>query len=174
MSIKRVSWTVALALLVFLMSILPSVPCRAESEGSLSTAQSSALVEERARLSLKRELLWQSNRRWLAPAIALGVGAASLVVGGIVFARAWSSNACNDAGCADDDEYSVAGDRAGLVMMPTGAVLVLVSTPFVIIRLSRAMRLKRTERTLELLEKRFSLAPRLDERQRGFVAAFAF
>jgi len=142
----------------------------------VSAAQNPAVAQERVRLSLQRELLWESNRRWLAPAIVLGVGAASLVVGGIVFATAWGSSSivCNDTGCADDDGYSVVRDRTGLIMMPTGAALVLVSTPFVIIRLSRAMRLKRTERTLELLEKRYSLAPRLDARQRGFVATFAF
>jgi len=128
------------------------------------------------RLSLRRDLLWQSNRRWQAPAIVLGVGAASLVVGGIVFASAWStpSPVCNDTSCVQDGDYSVPKDRTGLIMMPTGAALVLVSAPILAVRLSRVMRLKRIEQTLELLEKRYSLSPRLDDRQRGIVLTFGF
>lgn len=72
------------------------------------------------------------------PGVVLG----TLLVVGIVFARAWNAS----------DEYSVAGDRAGLVLMPLGALLTLIGAPMLGVRTSRDVRLRRAERALRAVE----------------------
>ena len=85
--------------------------------------------------------LESSNRRLLAPSLALGFGIASLAVGGAVFAAAWNG----------PGYYNETQDRTGLTMMPLGAAIVLASMPVFILRLSRALRLRRAHVVLEHL-----------------------
>ena len=101
-------------------------------------------AQELVRLRVQVDLLRESRRELLLPAIVLGAGVASLVVGGIVFASAWRG----------PEDHSVVGDRAGLVMMPVGAALTLIGGPWLAVRLSRSLRLQRAERALRALQQR--------------------
>jgi hypothetical protein len=101
-----------------------------------------------AELERRREVLLTRRRNWEVPLAVSAVGAASLIAGGVVFYRAWNPS-CDIEN--DDCNYSTVGDRAGLVMMPLGAALVIVGTPLFAVRLSRARRLARVERALERL-----------------------
>ncbi|MDB4974037.1 MAG: hypothetical protein JWN48_2378 [Myxococcaceae bacterium] len=150
------SWLRGVLLGCVLTSLAVHAP-RAAAQAAPPSALEIARSQELMRYSLRRERLLGANRNYTLPAITLGLGVASLVVGGVVFARAWhTANLDCDAsweshGCAEGGDYNRTEDRAGLVMMPLGAVLILVSTPLLIVRLSRQMRLQRTERYLEQL-----------------------
>jgi hypothetical protein len=98
-------------------------------------------AQQIVQLRVKADVLRVSNRSLLAPGVVLGIGVASLLVGGIVFARAWNAS----------EDYSVAGDRAGLVMMPVGAALTVSAVPVLAVRLARTLRLQRVEHALRML-----------------------
>jgi hypothetical protein len=99
-------------------------------------------AQEIVHLRVRADLLHQSSRRLLPPGVLLGLGITSLIVGGIVFASAWSGY---------EEEYSVAKDRAGLIMMPVGAVLTIAAVPVFAVHLARTLRLQRVERALHAL-----------------------
>jgi len=106
------------------------------------------------------------NRRWQAPAVLAGLGASAMVAGGIVFARAWGST-CYATSCGDG--YSQAKERTGLVLLPTGAALVLIAMPMFAVRLARGVRLKRAEAL-----QRLALSPTVTPVARGLTATLAF
>ncbi len=100
-------------------------------------------LQELVELQLRADLLRASNRNWEIPLAIAALGACALIAGGVLFQQAWAR-----------DEYSVPMDRAGLVLMPTGAAIVLAATPIAIVRLARAFRLRRVERALAMVSAR--------------------
>jgi hypothetical protein len=136
-----------------------SVPVVPAASVAVPSVQEIALAQEVLRLRVHQNQLLASNRRWEVPAIGLGVGVSSLVIGGIVFATAWSDTGyCYSSyGTCEGDDYNVARDRTGLVMMPLGAALVIASVPMLIVRVVRHKKLKRVERALTYLEQHASL-----------------
>lgn len=131
------------------------------------SAEEIARAQEIIHLRVRRQDLLASNRRWQVPAVGLGLGVSSLVIGGIVFATAWGYNdscAGSDYSCGDF-EYRRSRDVTGLIMMPLGAALVLTSVPMLIVRVVRHNRLKRVERSLAFLGQHASLGT-----SRGSVA----
>jgi hypothetical protein len=103
-------------------------------------------VQEVARLEVQRESLRASNRRWQTPAAMLGLAVSSMFIGAGVFVSSWNY-------------YNDTQWRTGVAMMTLGGALVLISTPMLIMRASRASRLKRIERTILRLGGQLSLAP---------------
>ena len=116
----------------------------------MPSAREIAREQELIRLRVRQQELLVSNRSWQVPAIGLGLGISSLVIGGIVFRSAWDTeyDCAYDYGYCDDD-YNQTRDRTGLVMMPLGAVLTIVSVPMLVIRVVRHQKLKRVDRALE-------------------------
>ena len=115
-------------------------------------------------MRLRHHDLLATNRRWQVPAIGLGLGVSSLIVGGILFATSWDSypRSCGSYEygyyhCDDDYDFNRTREAAGLVMMPLGALLVLASAPMLAVRVVRHRRLKRVERSLGFLVRHASL-----------------
>lgn len=102
------------------------------------------------RLNERRELLLAANRKWKVPAIVMGIGVSTLVIGGLVFHRAWNQpEDCYNGWCESD--FNERMDVTGLVMMPVGAAIVLASAVPLIVRVARTKRLRRVEARLEQL-----------------------
>jgi hypothetical protein len=82
---------------------------------------------------------------------------ASLITGAVVFSLAWrtTSPVCewnqSSSLCEESDSFNRRGDLTGLIMMPLGAALILVSGPILARRLSRDSRLRSAERYLDQL-----------------------
>lgn len=113
-------------------------------------------AQELALLAVQLEQQRAANRRWRPAALGLTLGLASIIAGSVTFARAWgmSYDDCNDC-----DGYNQTMDRAGLVLIPVGAMLTLVSAPLLIIRVARTRRVHLIEQTIVRLGGRLSLAP---------------
>jgi hypothetical protein len=97
-------------------------------------------AQQIVRLRIKADVLRHSNRSALAPGLVLGVGLTSVIVGGVVFARAFNA-----------DEYSAAKDRVGLVMITVGSALTVIGASLLAVRIARGLRLQRVERALRAL-----------------------
>jgi len=129
----------------------PAPPARMPSAAEIAYAQ------EVLHTQLQRERLLSQNRDYRGPAVVLGLGVASLITGAVVFSLAWRTDdpVCewdqSSSFCEDDDDFNQRGDRAGLIMMPLGAALILVSGPILARRLGRHNRLRSAERYLDQL-----------------------
>lgn len=115
-------------------------------------------------LMLQLELERAANSRWQPAAAALGLGISSVIAGSVAFSLAWrnSYDDCYDCGT------SQSLDRTGLVLIPLGALVTLVSAPLLIVRVARHRRLKRIEQTIERLGGTLSLE------RKGLAARFRF
>jgi hypothetical protein len=115
-----------------------------------------AYAQEVLHTQLQRERLRSLNHDYRGPAVVLGLGVASLITGAIVFARAWRTDypVCEwsqTSFCEESDDFNRRGDLTGLIMMPLGAALILVSGPILARRLGRHNRLRSAERYLDQL-----------------------
>ena len=135
---------------------VPSVTTEPALRATPSAAQI-AYAQELLHTQLLRERLLSQNRDYRGPAVVLGVGVASLITGAVVFSLAWRTNypVCEwgegSTFCEDNDDFNRRGDLTGLIMMPLGAALILVSGPILARRLGRHNRLRSAERYLDQL-----------------------
>lgn len=84
--------------------------------------------------------LQKSNRRWGKPLVWMTLGLTALVAGALLY------DTCDEDCSTADDAKKI----TGAVLMPFGALTLAIATPMFAIRLSRARRLKRAERSLAL------------------------
>lgn len=142
---------------------LPAQPVAAESKTSwpppsVLSAEEQARQKELARLYALRAKQLTYNRRWLGPAITLGLGALTMITGGLLFAHS-----VEDVGACDEDEDCGNTDRvfgAGLVMMIfIGPLTLLVSSVLLVARRTRALQLRNTESAIHRLRGQVSLTP---------------
>jgi len=163
--------SLALAALVCALASPLAAPTAAPAQTSAPAVSDQELIrrslfydQEVARLDAYRAHLLASNRRWQPPLMAAATGAAALIAGGVVFWRAWSPDGCPgvDGGC---DTFNPRMDLAGLVLMPTGALITMVSTGFFAVRAGRASRLARAERAL----RRLGVGPALSTTSAGLT-----
>lgn len=126
--------------------------CSAAEAQSQPSALEVARAQEVLKLTMNREELLERNRAYVWPALGMGLGAATLGLGGSLYALAWvdALTYCRNGDCSTSGYYP-RRERAGLVLMPLGAALILVNTPMFAIRLGRARRLERTTRRLRRL-----------------------
>jgi hypothetical protein len=147
--------------LLLAVAMLVALCTRAEAQAVPSAAEV-ARAHEVLRLSMRREDLLDKNRNYVVlPAIAAAVGVATVVVGGVVFARAWSekTTTCSAYACSTSGGYNETMDLTGMAMMTVGGHLIALGATIFGIRLSRARRLERISRQLERLGERVALAP---------------
>lgn len=149
----------------------PSSPPAPAAYATPAPEIASARQYEINALMEKRGKLMVSRRDYIGPAIGMGVSLTAFVVGAVVFARAWSDTYDYYGGY---DDYNVAKDRAGLILMPVGAAGLVVSTTMTIIRVSRTRRLGRVDQRLHDMGVQVSAAPRFDRHGAGIGATLRF
>lgn len=126
-------------------------------QARMPSAAEIAYAQEVLHTQLQRERLLSQNRDYRGPAVVLGLGVASLLTGAVVFSLAWRTTypVCewdqSTSFCEDSDDFNRRGDLTGLIMMPLGAALILVSGPILARRLGRHNRLRSAERYLDQL-----------------------
>lgn len=161
---------------------IPPVPVAAPTPAPASPPAANAVgiahadyfrAQELVRLESQRQQLRASNRRWQVPALGLGLGIVSIFVGVGALIASWNSS-CYQTEWEYSCEENTAAWRAGVALLTIGPVLTLVSTPMLIIRASRASRLKRLERTIQRLGGTLSLAPTFSPSSAGFAVRAAF
>jgi hypothetical protein len=137
--------------------VRPSATAEPARQAPMPSAAEIAYAQEVLHTQLQRERLLSLNRDYRGPAVALGLGVASLITGAVVFSLAWRTTypVCewdqSSSFCEDSDDFNRRADLTGLIMMPLGAALILVSGPILARRLSRHNRLRSAERYLDQL-----------------------
>jgi hypothetical protein len=117
-------------------------------------------LRQLARLYSKLERQRSGNSRWQVPLIGLVLGSLTLVTGGMLYVDSMSN--LGDLPCDEDNQPCGYNDRklgAGIVMMMIGPALMLVSAPMLIVRGTRASRMRATETAIRRLGGQVSLAP---------------
>lgn len=112
------------------------VVCVAEAEQPAASDEAQLLREKS---DLEATML-----RVTAPAVLLGVGGVMLIAGGAVFATSRT-----------DSGYG-AGDWAGGLLMTVGGILVVASTPWLAVRVSKRQKQKRR---IKAIDRQLAIAP---------------
>lgn len=165
------------SLIALALSCLSLLCVCAEAQAQMRpSAPEVALAEESLRLRMTRDLLLSRNRRWQVPAVGIGVGVASIVVGAVVFISSQHvGDPLSSCGSCSDGDFDKAPFGVGVGLLTLGSLLVVVGLPMFAVRLGRELRLRTLERRLGYLATSISLVPQVKPSEHvGLAATFRF